>query len=75
MDQAELDAVEDVTATPRYFVRVTASKALDTGIQQISKRKRAGAEGGGSVTASYYALVVGERLLVIAPRSAVRQTP
>jgi len=63
--QAELDAIEDVAATPRYFVRVTGSRALDTGIQQISKRKRSGVETGGSVTASYYALVVGERLLVV----------
>ncbi len=63
--QADLDAIDDVAATPRYFVRVTGSRALDTGIQQISKRQRAGVETGSSVTASYYALVVGERLLIV----------
>jgi hypothetical protein len=63
--QAELDAIENVAAAPRYFVHVTGSKALDTGIQQISKRKRGGVETGSSVTASYYALVVGERLLIV----------
>jgi hypothetical protein len=63
--QAELDAIEDVAAAPRYFVRVTGSRVLDTGIQQISTRKRAGVETGRSVSASYYALVVGERLLVV----------
>jgi hypothetical protein len=63
--QAELDAIEDVAAAPRYFVRVTGSKALDTGIQQLTTRKRAGAETTRSVSASFYALVVGERFLVV----------
>ena len=60
--QAELDSIDDVAAAPRYFVRVTGSRALDTGIQQMSTKKRGGVE---KVTASYYALVVGERLLVV----------
>jgi hypothetical protein len=59
--QAELDAIDHVTATPRYFVRVTGSKTFDTGVQQVRSKKRGGEE----VSAAYYALVVGERLLVV----------
>ena len=63
--QAELDAIGDVSTTPYYFVRVTGSKAIETGIQQITTRKRAGVETGRSVSAAYYVLVVGDRLLVV----------
>ena len=63
--QAELDAIEDVAAAPRYFVRVTGSRALDTGIQQLTTRKRTGTETTRSVSASFYAFVVGERFLVV----------
>ena len=61
---ADLDAIHDLSETPRYFVRVTGSKALDTGIQQITVRKRGGVETSRSMSAAYYALVVGARLLV-----------
>ena len=63
--QPELDAIGDVSTTPRYFVKVTGSKAIETGIQQITTRKRAGVETGRSVSAAYYVLVVGDRLLVV----------
>jgi Family of unknown function (DUF6709) len=63
--QAELDAIGDVSAAPHYFVSVTGSKAIETGIQQITTRKRAGVETSRSVSAAYYVLVVGNRLLVV----------
>jgi len=63
--QPELDAIGDVSTTPRYFVKVTGPKAIETGIQQITTRKRAGVETGRSVSAAYYVLVVGDRLLVV----------
>jgi hypothetical protein len=62
--QPELDAIGDVSTTPHYFVRATGSRAIDTGIQQIKTRKRAGVESR-SVSAAYYVLVVGDRLLVV----------
>lgn len=62
--QAELDTIEDVSAAPRYFVRVTGSRLIDTGIQRITTKKRAGVESR-SVSATYYALVVGDRLLIV----------
>jgi len=63
--QPELDAIADASTTPRYFVSVTGSKAIDTGIQQITTRKHAGVETGRSVSAAYYALVVGDRFLIV----------
>ena len=50
------DAIGDVSTTPQYFVRVAGSKAIETGIQQMTTRKRAGVESR-SVSASYYVLV------------------
>ncbi len=63
--QAELDAIGDVSAAPHYFVRVTGSKAIETGIQQFTTRMHAGVETSRSVSAAYYVLVVGDRLLVV----------
>jgi len=63
--QPELDAIGDVSTAPRYFVRVTGSRAIETGIQQFTTRKRAGVETSRSVSAAYYVLVVGDRLLVV----------
>jgi len=62
--QLERDAIGDVSTTPQYFVRVTGSKAIETGIQQMTTRKRAGVESR-SVSAAFYVLVVGDRLLVV----------
>jgi hypothetical protein len=62
--QSELDSIGDVSTTSHYFVRVTGSRAIDTGIQQITTRKRSGVESR-SVSAAYYVLVVGDRLLVV----------
>jgi Family of unknown function (DUF6709) len=63
--QPELDAIGDPATAPRYFVRVTGSKAIETGIQQFKTRKRGGVETSRSVSAAYYVLVVGDRLLVV----------
>jgi hypothetical protein len=63
--QVELDAIGDVSTSPRYFVHVTGSKAIETGIEQITTRKRAGVETSRSVSATYYVLTIGERLLVV----------
>jgi hypothetical protein len=63
--QAELDAISDVSIASRYFVTVTGSKAIETGVQQVTTKKRAGVETSRSVSAEYYVLVVGDRLLVV----------
>ena len=71
---ADLDGIRDVSTTPRYFVRVSGSKAMNTGIQQITIRKRSGVETGRSVAASYYVLAVGDRLLVCRSQSGSHTT-
>jgi hypothetical protein len=70
----ELDSIGAVSEAPRYFARVTGSEALDTGMQQITVTTRNGVETGRSVSANYYALVVGDRLLVCKSRSGPRTT-
>ena len=63
--QPELEAIADVATTPRYFVRVTGSKTFETGIQQLRTKKRGDVETSRSVSATFYALLVGERLLIV----------
>lgn len=74
LSAADLDAITDASDSPRYFVRVTGTKALDTGLQEITIRKRHGVETGRSVSAGYYALVVGSRLLVCKSGAGRRTT-
>lgn len=71
---AELDAIRDVSQAPRYFVRVIGSEAIDTGIQQITIRKRGGVETSRSVSGGYYALAVGDKFLVCKSGSGSRTT-
>jgi hypothetical protein len=39
---AELESIKDASETPRYFAKVNGSKAIETGIQVITIRKRRG---------------------------------
>jgi hypothetical protein len=71
---AELDAIEDVSRAPRYFVKVAGSKALETGLEQITIHKSGGVETGRSVSAAYYVLVVGDKFLVCKSASGSRTT-
>ena len=64
MKAADLDAIRDVSQAPRYFARVSGSKAIDTGVHQITVHKRNGVETSRNISAVYYALVVGDKLLV-----------
>src|SRR4051812_24313252 len=41
---ADLDAVTDVRNTPRVFVNIAGSRAIDTGLQQITIQKNHGVE-------------------------------
>jgi hypothetical protein len=63
--QSDLDSLGDPTTAPRYFVKVSGAKAIDTGIEQLTIHKRSGVETSRSVSAKHYALVVGTRLLVV----------
>ena len=70
---ADLAQVGDVTTTPHYFVKVAGTKAMDTGLQEVSVETENGVEKSRNVTANYYALAVGDRLLVVkSPGAALR---
>lgn len=70
---AELAQVGDVTTTPHYFVKVAGTKAMDTGLQEVSVESENGVEKSRTVTSNYYALEVGDRLLVVkSPGAALR---
>src|SRR6266850_3773432 len=61
---AELDAIEDVTTTPRYCARVSGSRVIDTGLREYSVKTSAGVETSRSESGAYYALVVGDKFLI-----------
>jgi hypothetical protein len=61
----ELDSIENVDDAPRYFARVTGTRVLDTGIREYNSDNTA--------TASYYALVVGDKYLIF--KSSAAPTP
>lgn len=63
--RAELIAAASADDMPRYWVNLTVDKILDTGVDQITVRKRRGVETGRSVSGHYYAGVLGDRLLLI----------
>jgi hypothetical protein len=65
MGSAELDQVGDPAEASQYFVRVSGSRAFDTGIRQITTSERGGVEESRRVSAEYYALQVGSRFLIV----------
>ena len=62
---ADLDTIRDINTTPRYFARVTGSKVLDTGIREYTVDTSTGAEQVRSETARYYALLIGDKYLIV----------
>lgn len=66
LSAADLAAIGDADTAPRPFARVTGTKAIDTGIQQITVEKRNGVEVGQHVSANYFVLLMDDdRLLVV----------
>jgi hypothetical protein len=55
----ELDKVSDPDRAEDFFIRVTGSKIVDTGIQQVTTTTNNGAKESERVTAEYFALLVG----------------
>jgi hypothetical protein len=74
MGQADLDAIRDVSTAEKYYARVRGSEAIDTGIHQVTVRTQNGVETGRSITGAYFALVVGDRLLVCRSSSGAGTT-
>jgi len=65
LGMAELDSIGDVTTTSRYFARVSGSKIFDTGIREYTVHTTNGVETSRSESGAYYALAVGNKLLIV----------
>ncbi len=63
--QTDLDAISDVTVTPRYYARVAGEKVIDTGIRQYTISTRGGVETSRKESGAYYALALGNRFLIV----------
>jgi uncharacterized protein DUF6709 len=63
--QTDLDAISDVTVTPRYYARVAGEKVIDTGIRQYTISTRSGVETSRKESGAYYALALGNRFLIV----------
>src|SRR5579872_5071911 len=63
--EQELEHIADPGEAPQYFVRVVGTRALDTGIRQITTTERGGVEESRRVSAEYYALQVGDKFLIV----------
>jgi len=63
--RADLDAIRDVTTTPRYYARVAGERVIDTGIRQYTIHTQSGVETSREESGAYKALVFGNRYLVV----------
>ena len=63
--QADLDSIRDVSATPRYYARVTGKRVLDTGLRQYTVHTENGVETSREESGAYNALVIGDHFLVV----------
>lgn len=67
---AALDSIGDVTTVPRYFVRVTPDKTMETGLREIAVETQNGQEVSRHVSAEYYAVALGDKLLIVKSATA-----
>ncbi len=67
--QEELASIKDIQTTPHYFVKIQASKIIETGFQEVSVEKSGSKETSRSVSATYFAFLVGKKLLLVKSRS------
>lgn len=65
MSPTELASIVDIAENNQYFAKVAGTKAFETGIEEITVRKRNNVEISRSTNAKYYALVIGDKLLIV----------
>jgi hypothetical protein len=70
----ELSKITDPNTTEKYFVNVVGSKVVDTGLQEIEIESNHGVEQSRHVSAGYYALLVGDRFLIVKSSKPISQT-
>jgi hypothetical protein len=62
---AEVAALKSHESLPSSWVKFTPEKFIDTGIEEITVRKKRGVERSRSVTGHYYAAVIGGRYVLV----------
>jgi hypothetical protein len=65
MSGADLQQITDTGISSKYYVRVTGSQVIETGLQEITTKKKHGREVSRQVSANYVALQVGDRFLLV----------
>ena len=66
----DLAQIGDADKAPRYFVTVAGGKVAETGVQEFTRETEDGVEKNKYVSADYYAVLVGDRLLIVrSPRA------
>jgi hypothetical protein len=62
VDRQALLATTDAGALRQYFVKISGDRVLDTGAQEVSRNTKSGSE---TVTASFMALLLDDRFLIV----------
>jgi hypothetical protein len=70
-DRQTLLATNDAGGLQKYFVKVSGDRTLDTGGQEVSRNSRSGSE---RVTASYMALLLDERFMIVKAQNDTKTT-
>jgi hypothetical protein len=65
LQPGQLGQISDAEKAPHYFVSVTGTNVVDTGVQEITTETRNGAKENSYVSAGYYAVLVGDRYLIV----------
>nr|WP_295773964.1 hypothetical protein [Rhodoferax sp.] len=72
VEASALAAAQSPQALPRQWVRVHVADLKDTGIEEISVRKKHGVERSRTVSAHYYVAPIDDRLLLVKVRGSER---
>lgn len=68
---ADLGRVRVPDGTARFYVKVDGSRTFETGLREVAVKTRNGAEVSRSVSATYYGVQVGDRVLLVKSPRAV----
>ena len=63
--EADLAGISDPEQAARYFVQVSGTRTVDTGVELYEVRTENGKETGRTLKARYYAILAGSRYLVV----------
>jgi hypothetical protein len=61
----QLAQINNAEKAPHYFVSVTGTNVIDTGVQEITTETRNGVKENSYVSAGYYAVLIGDRYLIV----------